>query len=560
MPLRIAGKKSLIVASPNSSIWTLLNGADKVYHQSNNSIDAQNYALANPASVVTQSKYSGILSGVLSGAAALNIDGGGTTVLTAANTYSGGTTVKQGATLQLGKGGAQAASAGSGGIVVSSGANMVLNWSGANNTLANTITGAGAITLMGDGITTNTNGSYNLTNFSGFTGSIILNKARLSLTSAQGTCPISCGSGSGIYANGAITINNPLSISGNSWAGDAVTNQALRLDSGVTWAGAITLNGATNIGSFAGGGSISGVISGSANLNVNNGSGVTLTLKGTNTHSGVINVNSGILDISPSTLYTKFSSSAVNINNASTVKTGAAGTYFKTSWNFDAAGGGTLNFTGNPLNGTGAAGSGNTINSNGGVSNTILGNLNLFSGTSVLTINAAPAANPNSPAIIINSVMSNAASTLNKNGAGIIQFTNPSTSFPAGTINLNAGTIQLSGTASLGGIGSTTNVASGAALNSLSTTLGTLGAVTFSALASKLIVTALTTTSASKLSCTTLTATNGFTIDVNGAMNAGTYPILTSTSGTPTPSLGTNTSGRTVAFAWSGNNLNMTLT
>lgn len=62
------------------------------------------------------------------------------------------------------------------------------------------------------------------------------------------------------------------------------------------------------------------------------------------------------------------------------------------------------------------------------------------------------------------------------------------------------------------------------------------------------------------LTANTLNATNGFKVDLTVAMATGTYTILTATNGDkPIPTIGINSSGRTASFAWSGNNLVMTL-
>jgi hypothetical protein len=48
-------------------------------------------------------------------------------------------------------------------------------------------------------------------------------------------------------------------------------------------------------------------------------------------------------------------------------------------------------------------------------------------------------------------------------------------------------------------------------------------------------------------------------VDVSGTLTAGTYPIIVSTgtmSGT-TPTLGTNTTGKTITFSRVGNTLNL---
>jgi hypothetical protein len=66
----------------------------------------------------------------------------------------------------------------------------------------------------------------------------------------------------------------------------------------------------------------------------------------------------------------------------------------------------------------------------------------------------------------------------------------------------------------------------------------------------------------SKLTVGAFTATSGFKVDIgeNYAASPGTYTILTKTSGSAViPTVGTNASGLTPTFSWSGNNLIMTL-
>ena len=59
------------------------------------------------------------------------------------------------------------------------------------------------------------------------------------------------------------------------------------------------------------------------------------------------------------------------------------------------------------------------------------------------------------------------------------------------------------------------------------------------------------------MTCTTLSAASGFTVDVGAITQPGTYDILVSTSGTPTPVLGSNATGSRVTFEWVGNTLQM---
>ena len=129
--------------------------------------------------------------------------------------------------------------------------------------------------------------------------------------------------------------------------------------------------------------------------------------------------------------------------------------------------------------------------------------------------------------------------------------------YGAGALNITGGDLETTAASTMTG---TTTVSSGAAIGGGNAITGKVAALTMSAVGSQFNVTAISTSSASKLTCTTFTATSGFTVNVSGSLAAGTYPILVQTgTSTPSPTLGTNTSGRTVTFAWVAKTLNMIL-
>ena len=396
-----------------------------------------------------------------------------------------------------------------------------------NYSLSGVISGAGDLIISGN---------ITLSSASTYTGAT---------TIALGTVSLS-GSGA-IASSSSVTVNGSLNIGAVTTSSSVVTLAGygnIILGSKML----IVTNGSTTH---------SGAISGTGAMIV---SGGTQTFTGAFSYTGNTTVSGGAtFAYNFTTSYPSWVSPTVSINGASTFSINGAGPFMgNTNFVFDATGGGTANFAGNTINGNGTSGSGMTFTTNGGSSNTFSGFVNLFNNTSVVNFSIA-AGTGGSPGLVVNAYLNNGAATMNKTGAGTLRFSNATTSFPGGTININAGQVQLISSASLGGTGSATTVAATAGIGTLTTTAGALGSLTFSALSSFLQVTALSTINASKLTCTTLTASSGFTVNIGGAMNAGTYPILVSTSGTPTPTLGTNTTGRTVTFAWVANTLNMIL-
>lgn len=199
-----------------------------------------------------------------------------------------------------------------------------------------------------------------------------------------------------------------------------------------------------------------------------------------------------------------------------------------------------------------AAGDRTTVTTSGNSQCEIKGRIDLRTDNSVTGADFI-VANGTAPVDLLVSAGITGGGGLVKTGTGVLKTTFNNTY--TGATAVNAGEMQITGTNG----SSAFTVASGATLSGDAATTGTTGALAFSALASKLAANAITTSSVSKLSCTTLTAGSGFTVDALGTLNAGTYDILVSTSGTPTPTLGTNTTGQSsVNFAWVANTLQLT--
>ena len=244
------------------------------------------------------------LAGVVSGTGALRQAGGGTTTLTAANTYTGGTTIAAG-TLQLGDGGASGSLTGN----VANAGTLAINRSDAL-TLPGVVSGAGALRHRGPGTTT-------LTAANTYTGGT---------TIAAGTLQVGAGGTAGSLT-GNVTNSGTLAINRS----DAVTLPGVVSGTGAlrqvgagttTLTGANTYTGGTTVaagtlqigdggttgslaGNIANAGTVSfkrsnavtfaGAISGSGAV-AQAGSGTTI-LTGTNTYTGGTTIGAGTLQL-----------------------------------------------------------------------------------------------------------------------------------------------------------------------------------------------------------------------------------------------------------------------
>jgi fibronectin-binding autotransporter adhesin len=232
------------------------------------------------------------LNGVVSGSGSLTKAGAGTMVLTAANTYSGGTTISAG-TLQLGNGGT------SGSIVGNVANNGTLAFNRSNTlTFGGVISGAGAVNQIGTGTTV-------LTGANTYTGGTTISDGTLQLGSGGTTGSIV----GNVANNGTLAFNrsNTLTFGGvisgtgslsqigsgttiltadNSYAGPTAVN-----------AGALYVNGdqsaatgATTVGTATLGGT--GTIGGDVTI-----AGGTLAPGGNSTAPGELTIN-GDLNLS----------------------------------------------------------------------------------------------------------------------------------------------------------------------------------------------------------------------------------------------------------------------
>ncbi|RYF34585.1 MAG: autotransporter outer membrane beta-barrel domain-containing protein [Comamonadaceae bacterium] len=199
--------------------------------------------------------------GVASGAGVLTKSGAGTLVLTAANNYSGGTTISAG-TLQLGAGGMTGSILGD---ITNNGA-LVFNRSNALG-IAGAISGTGTVTQGGSAASVTT-----LTGSNTYTGATNVTTGTLAL---GGTGGIANSSGVVVGAAGTFSI-----------AGRNAPGASIRTLSG---AGAVAL-GAQTLTLTNAAGTFSGVIGGTGALAVTGGTEI---LTGNNTYTGTTIVGAG---------------------------------------------------------------------------------------------------------------------------------------------------------------------------------------------------------------------------------------------------------------------------
>ncbi|WP_354339446.1 autotransporter outer membrane beta-barrel domain-containing protein [Variovorax paradoxus] len=212
--------------------------------------------IVDNATLTVQRSNALTLSGTISGSGAFVQAGTGTTILTADNTYAGGTVISAG-TLQLGNGGTTGSILGN----VLNNATLVINRSNAL-TLSGTISGTGSLVKEGAGTTT-------LTAANSYGGGTALKQGRLNVGNnlALGTGTLAMDDGTTLgFAADSLNLANAVVLTGNN---DPV------IDTGSF--------SATLSGNITGGGFITKIGSG------------TLTLSGSNSYTGATDVAEGTL-------------------------------------------------------------------------------------------------------------------------------------------------------------------------------------------------------------------------------------------------------------------------
>jgi fibronectin-binding autotransporter adhesin len=375
--------------------------------------------IVNNSAVVFNQTTSDIYAGVMSGTGNLTKTGAGTLILTANNTYTGGTIIT-GGILQLGNGGTTGMIAGD---VINNG---VLAFNRSDNVVfAGNISGSGSIAYMGPGTVTLT-GSSSYTGGTAISGGTVQAGSDSAFGAAGTTLTVVGGT---IQATASFTIARPITLT--------------------TPGGTFDTNGNTL--------TLQGAISGTGGL-TKTGAG-TLVLAGTNSYSGGTTVTAGILQGTTSSLQGNIVNNAAVVFNQST-----AGTY---AGNMSGTGGLSVTGSGNvTLTGTNSYSGGTTVS--GGT---------LTGTTSSLQSNIL-----NNAAVVFDQSMDgtyagNMTGTggLTKSGSGNVTLTG-SNSYTGGT-TVSGGTLTGTTTSLQGNIVNNATVVFDQAINAGAITLGT-GALT----------------------------------------------------------------------------------
>jgi autotransporter-associated beta strand protein len=323
----------------NSGTVTITGGILQVGNGgATGSVGSGNISINPAASELDFLTTATVTNGTVSGTGSVTVDGGGTVVMPGNNSYSGGTTITGGSTLQVGVGGAT-------GQLYSSGfmddeGTLIYNTSGSFSYFGNgAITGGGNVIVRGGGLIANV-GANSYTgwteidpgstfmpcqgNSGGLTSSVVTNNGTLLLIRQDNGVFIYSGyivgtgklvkdvnnfnagdvtlTGSNSYTGGTIIGGGSLVIddgSGNGWInGNVVFTNSTQVPNDDYRS--ITFNRPDNMtfpGSITGpGATLSGGVVGNAGQILQNGTGI-LTLTGNNTYLGGTIVSNGVLQV-----------------------------------------------------------------------------------------------------------------------------------------------------------------------------------------------------------------------------------------------------------------------
>ena len=246
--------------------------------------------IANAGNLVFNRSDDNAYGGVISGTGSLDKEGAGTLTLTGENSYSGATTINDGALVM----GVANAIAHSSGVTINSGGTLALN--DFDQTI-NGLAGTGTVTLGSATLLAN-NDSGNDTTFSGVIsgeGGLVKEGAGTLTLAGENTYTGATAINDGALVMGvANAIANSSGVTINS-DGTLALNDFDQTINGLAGDGAVTLGSATLLANNDSGDdtTFSGGISGTGSL-VKEGAG-TLTLAGENSYSGTTTINDGEL-------------------------------------------------------------------------------------------------------------------------------------------------------------------------------------------------------------------------------------------------------------------------
>jgi fibronectin-binding autotransporter adhesin len=409
------GAATTLVATNANSVGTgtvIINSLGVFRAGADNLDFANNFRLSSVGgSAIDSNGFTLTISGVISDSSdpgRLNKNGAGTLILTANNTYGGGTVINAG-TLQLGNGGATGnILSGTGEVSVGSGAVFAINRSD-SLTYSGPISGLGAFTQSGTGTTT-------LSAVNTYGGGTSINAGALRATSTS-----SIGSGAVTLAGGAFQAGaNNLNFT-NSFLVNVV-------------GGSVDTNGNTLTlsGTIANGNGTSGVLTKS-------GAG-TLILSATNTYSGGTTISAGTLQA--------MNANAVGTGSVTlaggTFLPGVAGPTFANAFAINTAGGSigtngtTLTLTGNITNGNGT----NGVLTKTGTGTLVLSGNSSYSGGTAVNLGTLRVANSTA---VGTGLVTLGGSTFQAGAAGL-SFANAfAINTSGGTVDTNGNTLTLSG-------------------------------------------------------------------------------------------------------------------
>ena len=435
------------------------------------------------------------IGGAISGSGGLTKNGSNKLTLTAANTYTGATSINTG-TLEIGSGSTSGSLDAS--SAITNNANLVLNRSN-DFTVSNTITGTGNLTKSGAGTLTLSGASSSYSGTSTLTAGMI----QIGHANGLGTGGNITFSGGGLKYGTGITTDLSARIKNSGSAILVDTNGET-----VTWGTAL---GSTNSGGLT-----------------KNGTG-TLTINSTSAYTGATAINGGKLVINNTVGTTAWTPGAIAINNAATLEFSGSLTILENADDtitFDSSGGGAILLTNN------VAWRNAVITTTGGLTNTITG-AGVFNGQSATNNRMVfYTVADGSDAVDLEVSVTHSNVGINKSGSGTLALLNPTNNMDLG-ITINAGTLEIGATGRLQGGSYSQNITNNGALIYSGTSAQTLsGVISGSGALTQNAASTLTLSGNNTYSGATTINTGTIQIGATGALGAGSYAQNITNNGT----------------------------